>query len=480
MPPLRFKTVRAIFYDFETTDQHFLGQILNYSFITVDEQFEPVAELSGLIRISRLQLPSPGAILTNRTDVLLHQSLATDTEKEGMKKIADFIGAQILAAKGQIALVGYNSARFDLPYLRTSFIRNGLNPYFSGGLLYRDLLLAVRCCAVKQGNFPRMADLQSGRVSFRLEQVGRAFDLLQGDQSHESRADVLLEIAVAKELAQRFDYNLLLRDPYEAYEWHTHVREPRVLVAYELQYDLSQPTSRIEVPYALLDVDARSALWINLKRFQELEGEQGAVRKAIQWINFKGGHALCTDLAENSDLELVRVAERAFAQFKEVRLSNFFEPTVCDIEQDIYRLGFKGNDALHAAIWQGKTELIASAGKLSRDLKSIYFRYKLTNYRWGDDDDDAFAAVLRKYALYRYGGQARLKKSPEASTEPQKDFAPTFKALRDELRLRRDQAGAGSGDRELLESLEQFYQASDLYKVAGKELEGAGAATSSS
>lgn len=52
--------VKAIFYDLETTDREFVGQILNYSFILVDEQLNVVRELNGDIRISRLQLPSRG------------------------------------------------------------------------------------------------------------------------------------------------------------------------------------------------------------------------------------------------------------------------------------------------------------------------------------------------------------------------------------------------------------------------------------
>ena len=32
----------------------------------------------------------------------------------------------------------------NLPFLRTSLIRNGINPYFMGKLIYRDLLFLAK------------------------------------------------------------------------------------------------------------------------------------------------------------------------------------------------------------------------------------------------------------------------------------------------------------------------------------------------
>ena len=95
----------TIFYDLETSDRNPVGQIINYSFILVDERYEVLDELSGLIRISRLQIPDPGAILANRTDVIEHQKLANDSEPVALGKIRDFIHAAIQRAQGAVALV---------------------------------------------------------------------------------------------------------------------------------------------------------------------------------------------------------------------------------------------------------------------------------------------------------------------------------------------------------------------------------------
>ena len=58
-----------IFYDFETSSIDFLGQILSYSFILVDETYQPVKELNGYIAPNRLELPTCGAILTNKLSI---------------------------------------------------------------------------------------------------------------------------------------------------------------------------------------------------------------------------------------------------------------------------------------------------------------------------------------------------------------------------------------------------------------------------
>ena len=148
--------MKSIFFDLETSDKNPIRQILNYSFILVDDDFSIVSELSGLIQLSRLQLPAPEAILANRIDVTQHQKLAIDTEREAMAKIQSFIEhcIELHAGNEKLPIIGYNSARFDIPYLRTSLIRNGINPYFSGKIIIRDLLFASRKLAASDVRFP--------------------------------------------------------------------------------------------------------------------------------------------------------------------------------------------------------------------------------------------------------------------------------------------------------------------------------------
>ena len=123
----------SIFFDLETSTTEPIGQILNYSFIATDDKFEIIDECSDSVKISPLELPVADAILANRIDVIEHQKHNYLNETLSMKKIFDFFTKMIEKNKGEkIVLIGYNSLKFDVPYLRTSMIRNGLSPYFRG------------------------------------------------------------------------------------------------------------------------------------------------------------------------------------------------------------------------------------------------------------------------------------------------------------------------------------------------------------
>ena len=54
-----------IFYDFETSDTDFLGQILSYYFVLVDNTYTPIKEYKGLIQPNRMELPNFNAIRVN-------------------------------------------------------------------------------------------------------------------------------------------------------------------------------------------------------------------------------------------------------------------------------------------------------------------------------------------------------------------------------------------------------------------------------
>ena len=58
-----------IFYDFETSQKDFLGQILSYYFVLVDEHYQPIKECAGLIKPNRMELPACGAILVNQLSI---------------------------------------------------------------------------------------------------------------------------------------------------------------------------------------------------------------------------------------------------------------------------------------------------------------------------------------------------------------------------------------------------------------------------
>lgn len=457
----------SIFYDLETSDKNPIGQILNYCFIMVDDHFTAVSELSGIISISRLQLPDSGAILANRIDVIEHQAQAEDTEPVAMGKIVNFISSCIEQAKGAVSLIGYNSSRFDLNYLRTSLIRNGYNPYFGGKLPGRDLLHAVQKAYLTYEPFRSAIREQRGdepRLSLSLQTVSQALGLLSGAQAHESREDVLLTIKLAAWLKQNAQIDVTTFEAYEGLKLHSTARSGSVYLMSEPEYDLFEGSYLSLRPVTLLDSDRKSALWVDLQRYSEQPAPS-----ALLWRTATK-HAFFTSGQAKDDSYLKGLARGAIEQFKGVSLSNYFKRSTCDIEMDIYRLDFDGVDALREAIQSNSKGPLESIQRGADDAKILWIRYQLAlpGDRLGDEK---FAAMLKRYALHRYGGKLQLSKSIEGEGDL-KDFHPTYHQLFTSLRQARDAAYATheSDDVKLLSSLEAFYRQSDLTIVAGEEL----------
>jgi hypothetical protein len=459
----------AIFFDLETTDTNPIGQILNYSFILVDDALTIKAELNGEVRVSPLQLPSPGAILANRTPLLQHQERAKLCERDAMREIFEFIDAN-LPSRGKLNLIGYNSNKFDLLHLRTALIRNGFNPYFGGKLAYRDLLHAVRKLSCSHADFPRAAASGSDdptKLSLSLETISTRMKLLEGPQTHHSRDDVVLTIELAKEIRHRYSLDILSFEAYEAVEWHNHARETRDIskrLAGSLgpNYDLSTPGLSTCAPWVILDANHRYALWIDLARYKA-----GAGERSIHWLNPAMHHFY---LGAAPGDEWHSIAEQAIAEFKTINLNNFFKTSVCDIEQDIYRIDFDGIEALRQAIWEGSPDQLKKLSR--RDLSVVMLRHQMANYTRGTAQDERVDELLKKYALYRYGGQCNTSKSnlselyqPGVYSE---HFHTTFSELLEDIEFRL--SCANESDRTLLEELKCFYMASDINRVAGREL----------
>ncbi|MBN8549855.1 MAG: hypothetical protein J0M12_11120 [Deltaproteobacteria bacterium] len=460
--------MQAIFYDFETSDKEPIGQILNYSFIHVDENFEPLAELSGDIKISRLQLPRAGAILSNRIDVLEHQKRAKDDELHAMRRILDFLCEKSRAARKPIALIGYNSAKFDLPYLRTSMIRNGLDPYaWRKGIIDRDVLLTSRKLSVSNPNFPRSPAVggEENRLSLRMETLAQELGLLQGKQSHESREDVLLTIALAKTYRDKFGINPVTFSGYEAGHLDCEERQPRVFGVASPNYDLTSEALSIITPMTLLCASQAYTLWVDLPKFQEGRGKE-----SIFYVK-KGGHSFFLAPEQDLDAKWANVAKQAQEEFKSVNLTNYFARSTCDPEQFIYRLDFDARASLTAAIW-GEERGAASAVR-DRDAKMLYVRHLLRCYEWGSGKDAEIEEKLRAYALRRYGGEVVMAKSApepgEGGDPPNEYYHPTWRDLLTEIDTLSEQAS--QEDRKLLTSLREFYLNSDIYRVAGQLLE---------
>lgn len=490
--------MRAIFYDLETSDAEPIAQILNYSFIAVDEAFSPIAECSGEIQLSRLQLPSPEAILKNRVDVRAHRARPLPSEHEAMRGIAGFVQRMIDESKAPVAMIGFNSNKFDLPRVRTSFIRNGMNPYFGGKIQYRDLLSSVRALYVRNPEFPRPERLNEEGVptlSLSLEEVTRALGILEKPQSHHSREDVLLTIALAKVLKERFSLDVRHAPGFEVAEL---LSTPRwraeaglCLWRLQPQYEDGHEARACRTPFVVLDADHRSCLMVDLEHYAEGEGSS-----SIRWFNFSTGEFLFG--GEGAPGELLHAGEGQFRlgdlaasarrEFAPINLKNYFDKSTCDIEQDIYRIDFQGIEALAKLIREGgslprdksphKTENPNGNPRRERspldDIRVLLVRYRLRESKTLDAEGQR---ILASYGRYRYGGTMRLTKHETFDEEgrPEPRYHPSLKDLFQKINERLKGVEASTDprmveDRRLLESLKSYYLSSELVQLIGEEL----------
>lgn len=457
--------VHSIFFDLETSDRNPIGQILNYCFLEVDENFTVVNECKGLVSISRTEIPDPGAILANRINVLDHQQQARRNEHQAASHIYDFIQSVIEKQNQPVPFVGYNSSRFDVPFLRTTFIRNGINPYFQNKILCRDVYHIVQkafltCPLFTEPLIERGKKL--GKLSLGLEAVSQTFGLLKGVQAHESEFDVLLTIDVAKMLAGKFQLDVRSHDVFEVGRFFG--KGPVVVRTFYPNYELDSECHRLESNLMLLTNDHRSSLWVDLKMYHD-----GRAKESIRWLSMNR-HAVVVDQEVPIHVELDAIVQKARKEFKDVTLKNFFTKSTCDIEQDIYRVDFEGIRLLGEATISG-SDLAIKATK-NRDLRVLFVRWRLRNAQ-SLSSVERGEEFLRLYAINRYGGEAMLSKT--IPTDGVVQFHDTLRFRLAQIDERKACLSNSTEMRdkeslELLHALEQFILQSDIFRLAGDVL----------
>jgi DNA polymerase III epsilon subunit-like protein len=433
-----------IFYDFETTELSKLGQILNFSFIVTDEQFSIVDEYSDLIRIERTVLPHPGAILTNRVDVLDHQKKAKLSEKEAVYAIAEFLSRHVENSSDvRACLVGYNSAKFDLPYLNTTFIRNGVNPfgrwrnvdlfYLSQKLYHRDeklrdLLSESQC---------------SEKVSLSLENLCSSFGLLKGAQSHESRSDVLLTIKLAEFFASRGEH---VGTQYY-YEVPRKMRPGDVFwrIRPWPNYDSTA------TPFLLLADEKNSTLWGDLERAKEImSSEKRDIGEACRYVS--KANEMFAGLGGSLD-SYSEAVERLKEEFLNIRISDFYGENTCDIEDDIFRFPLRRLGDLHRLFTREISSSSIPEGE--REAKELFLRHRLREYAWGGEHDQMVWEKFETFVKEKFGGKCLLK---------QGGFYPSYGDLLSDTKKQKEEATRDE-DRSLMANLLQFYAESDIGRV---------------
>lgn len=448
----------SIFFDLETTSLHPLGQILNFCFIAVDRNWNEVRRLTGRVKVSPLQLPEPGAIDVTNTDIFEHQSKATYTEKEAVALMYSFFcECKALNDAKLPVLIGQNSSNFDLDFLRTTFIRNGVSPY--GLFEPKDILLLSRYLFATNEQFrnriPPVTTVKKGKdtltLSLSLQHLARAFGFLSGDQLHESTFDVELSILLAKFYVVEFSSDVRSFNSYRIKKLHD-ATSSAVLIT-EFKQSLTEPYQHSWKLF--LREEGNAAFWVKLDASMDPNIPREAALKAVRRYKFHG-HLLWKehDTLPPSDVQDLAVRIRNI--LGHVTADELFGASNCYIEQFIYRIAPNQHSILFDAL--NKAPQLSS--DLSADIITLARRYWLENCPDCDKQSDEYQNAFRNYALYRYGGKLQLKNLQEGEEPTENIYHPTLSNLLADIEQRKQKPEKKA----IFDKLQQFYLNSEVVK----------------
>lgn len=444
--------MNSIFFDLETTDLNPVGQILNYAFVEVDEKWNIRSSLKGTVKVSRLQLPSPYAIAATKIDIIEHNKTADDEEHIALAKIQKYV--QDIIEWKDTRLVGFNSNKFDVPYIRTSMIRNGLNPYFNGSVKYGDVLHVVKKLACENQDFANKLEQKNNRPVFKLESVTKALGLLDSSevQAHESMSDVLLTIKLAKFLAETYNLDVRTYNSYEAPS-----SKVSVVKIFPYRNESGELVSDDYCYMAIHEQNKSQALWINLKKFDE-----GLQRDSISWFNKNTSSMFVREVV--TDVDMLAKAEEASAALKHIKLANFFPERNCDVESFIFMMPINDISALYDAVWRKDLFLIKE--RKCKLASQLYLRFLSKTL-----DVQEVETQLLDYALYRYGGRMKTNKDDVTSKYEAGVYNESFHATYNELLKQIDDIAQKTPENVyIMSQLKKFYEQSVITTIAGAEL----------
>ncbi|KAK3604034.1 hypothetical protein CHS0354_026835 [Potamilus streckersoni] len=430
-----------IFYDLETSGREPINQPVNAFFALTDASFVLKGDyaVSLEIRLNRLELPDPEAILVNRVSVSKLQREGI-SEWEAGRLIERFLRRVTEQFPGAVIyLTGFNSNRFDLPVLRTMLIRNGINPYISPRLKYLDILDYVRFLAFREPDFKhQIEENEDGQyVRLNLESLATRFGLLSEKQRHDSEADTLLLISLTKYLCEQYSglltYYLTREYPPGVFGYN------KALLAEDGKVFPDNGFAKV------IARERSSLLYVDLDEFMDGKGTE-----AVRYLNLNQSGFRFTD--EQPAQIYLQAASEADRAFKGVRVSNFFPVSDCDIEQDIYRLPPDLIDPLNMKI-NGQAERRIE----NQDFRQLYRRFILKNRPVLNPEDVLYAhymQTLEEYTKNRYVQRIKLNKTGDAR------YSRTFSEMYAALEALYE--NAGSEDTALLDDLKEYYLSSEL------------------
>jgi hypothetical protein len=388
---------KIIFFDLETSSLHRVGQILNYCFVVVDRSWNQIDKLSGEINLSRLELPDPAAISATSIDVIDLINRNPDNEFTALNKIHNFLKKH---ESTKTAIAGFNTEAFDVPYLRTSFIRNGLYPYLK--FSYTDLLILCQYFISKEDSLREKyrkfliekTDNNDAKLSLKLEYIATFLGVLEAPQSHDSADDVEVTIKLAKLINDEFGYSIFDFNSYNLFDYHKQNGEPVYIVSHSRSWEAPFK----EDLYCYLRTEGNSSYWCKLDEYSKWTKNKD---KKLPIKRFKHCEAIKSP-SSNTDFTSadLTLAKDAFEELKNFNVNDLYPPKKVYLEQWIYRININLLTDFSKII-SNSAYAINIENNLDKDLQTLLKRYLIAN---SSDEilNKHLMDTFKKYALFRY------------------------------------------------------------------------------
>lgn len=190
-----------IFYDIETTGINIVyDQILQFGAILADDNLVEIERFEIRCRLLPWIAPAPGALLVTRTPISQLEDPLLPDYFAMMVEIKER-----LANWGPATFIGYNSMRFDEPFLQRAFWQALLPPYLTvtGGNSRLDLLPIIRATAYFRPGLLDVPLREDGAPSFRLDGLAPA-NGFNAHHAHDAMGDVEATLFLAQRIARDF------------------------------------------------------------------------------------------------------------------------------------------------------------------------------------------------------------------------------------------------------------------------------------
>jgi len=189
-----------VFYDTETTGlKPAFDQIVQFAAIKTDDQLNPVDRLEVKSRLMPHILPSPDALCVTGTGI---DELCSTDRPSFLDMMCGIY--KTLLAWSPSTFIGYNSARFDEPFLHHAFYQTLHPAYLTSrhNNARGDALRLARAIHALRPDILRAAITADGAAGFRLQEICAA-NGFRPAVSHEALADVEATLWLCRLIAEQ-------------------------------------------------------------------------------------------------------------------------------------------------------------------------------------------------------------------------------------------------------------------------------------